>query len=75
MPDPMSNAASAVYKGCTPDAPGTHKGLFLVHPVSIPCAPLVHDAGMPLARLGMVGIRGWASNLPQKTPPKPGQTY
>ncbi|MDI9373411.1 MAG: hypothetical protein QM840_10405 [Verrucomicrobiota bacterium] len=32
----------AVYKGCTRDAHRESMGFKLVHPLSIPCTPLVH---------------------------------
>ena len=54
--EPSSSVSQAVYKGSTPDARGMHKGLTGVHPVSIPCTPLVHGVRMALARLGVLGM-------------------
>ena len=65
---PTSDSASAavsstlsrsVYKGSTRDARGEHKGLKRVHPVSIPCTPLVHSLLGALGWLGKLGV-GWA---------------
>jgi hypothetical protein len=53
-----SSLSRAVYKGCTPDAQGMYKGLKHVHPVSIPCTPLVHGFRVALLRLGMLGMAG-----------------
>ena len=48
-----STLSGSVYKGSTPDAQGEHKGLKRVHPVSIPCTPVVHGL---LAALGWLGM-------------------
>jgi hypothetical protein len=42
---PCQSVHSAVYKGCTRDAQGVYNGLEHVHPLYIPCTPLVHDVG------------------------------
>ena len=51
-----SSLSRAMYKGGTPDAPGMHTGLALVHPLSILCTPLVHDFRVAMAGLGMLGM-------------------
>jgi hypothetical protein len=51
-----SSAPHNVYKGCTPEVQGMYKGFARVHPVYIPCAPLVHGHRVPLAMLGRVGM-------------------
>jgi hypothetical protein len=55
---PSSSLPRVMYKGGTPDAPGMHTGLTLVHPLSILCAPLVHSFKVALLRLGMLGMAG-----------------
>jgi hypothetical protein len=44
----------AVYKGCTTDAQGKLKEKKHVHPVSIPCTPVVHGLLAALKWLGML---------------------
>jgi hypothetical protein len=51
-----SSLPRAMYTGCTPDARGMHKGPTGVHPVSLPCTPLVHGVRMAIARLGVMGM-------------------
>ena len=62
---PNSCAPSAVYKGCTPDAPGKHTGFAMLHPVRTPRTPNVHPLYTMLLclgqSLGWVG-RGLAAN-------------
>ncbi|HOC55312.1 MAG TPA: hypothetical protein PKI20_06810 [Verrucomicrobiota bacterium] len=47
-----SSLPRSVYKGSTRDARGEHKRLKRVHPVSIPCTPVVHGLLAALRRLG-----------------------
>jgi hypothetical protein len=53
-----SSVSRAVYMGSTPDAREVHKGQPHVHPVSIPCTPLVHSLWLALRRLGALGMFG-----------------
>jgi hypothetical protein len=53
-----SSLSRAMYKGSIPDAPGLHKGLKRVHPLSILCTSLVHSLEMAMARLGRLGMAG-----------------
>ncbi|HOC56257.1 MAG TPA: hypothetical protein PKI20_11610 [Verrucomicrobiota bacterium] len=54
-----STLSGSVYNGSTPEAQGEHNGLERVHPVSIPCTPLVHSLLGALGWLGKLGV-GWA---------------
>ena len=51
-------APQAVYKGCTRDAHRMYKGSAHVHPVCIPCTPLVHAVRAARARLGKLALPG-----------------
>jgi hypothetical protein len=51
----LSPALRTVYKGSTPDVLGMHKLAERVHPVSIPCASLVHGLRVAIGRLVTMG--------------------
>ena len=56
---PRPSRPNRVYKGCTRDAHRMHMLWTLVHPVCIPCTPLVHGLRCRRTALVWSGLSGW----------------
>jgi len=61
----VSSLSRTMYKGSTPGAQAKRTGLTRVHPLSIPCTPLVHGLRVAMAWLGGLGMsapRAWRAD-------------